>query len=516
MGIRPDFTSRDRLRFIHRRAQGTEIYFVANPAPHEVTAAATFRASGKTPEFWWPDTGRIEPAAMFHPQGDSTRVLLTLGPSGSVFVVFHEAAQGGDSAVALARDDVPLYSIDQPAPKILVEKAVYGVPNDPTRTRDVRGKVQAKVDAGDASFPVADMAVGDDPAFHTVKTLAVEYTIGKKRFAVKAQDGEPIHLSDEAVKIHVQKAVYGVLDDPKRTRDVRAKVQRIADAGESSFQVARMAAGDDPAYGIVKTLVLEYLIGGKRVTATGTDPETILLVSSEPSQRVAEIRRGPDGQLCVETWQPGQYEVRLSSGQNRRVTVGGLPAPLEIAGPWEVSFPAPNSAPQKVTFPQLISWSGVADNGVKYFSGTATYRKTFAVPSDALSKQRRLDLDLGDVQAIAHVKLNGKDLGVFWKPPFRADVTDAFKPGENQLEVRVTNLWPNRLIGDEQLPEDSQRNPDGTLKAWPQWLQEGIPSPTGRQTFTSWRLWKKTDALLDSGLLGPVRLVPVQQITLPQ
>jgi hypothetical protein len=516
MGVRPDFTSRARLRFIHRRVQGADIYFVANSAPHEVTAAVTFRASRKTPEFWWPDNGRIDRAAMFHPQGDSTRVLLTLGPSGSVFVVFREAAGPGDSAVALARDGVPLHSIDEPAPRIVVEKAAYGVPNDPGRTRDVRGKVQGKVDSGESSLPVTDMALGDDPAHGTIKTLTVEYAIGKKRFAVKAQDGEVIHLSDEAVKINVQKGVYGVLDDPKRTRDVRARVQRIADAGESSFQVARMAAGDDPAFGIVKTLVLEYLVDGKRVTVTGTDPETILLASWEQSQRVAEVRRGPGGQLCVAAWQPGQYDVRLASGQSRRVTVASLPAPLEVAGPWEVSFPAPNGTPQKVTFPQLISWSKIPGNGVKYFSGTATYRTTFAVPSDALSKQRRLDLDLGDVQAIAQVKLNGKDLGVLWKPPFRADVTDALKPGENQLEVQVTNLWPNRLIGDEQFPEDSQRNPDGTLKAWPQWLQEGKPSPTGRQAFTTWRLWKKTDALLDSGLLGPVRLIAAEHVRLPQ
>jgi len=68
------------------------------------------------------------------------------------------------------------------------------------------------------------------------------------------------------------------------------------------------------------------------------------------------------------------------------------------------------------------------------------------------------------------------------------------------------NLWPNRLIGDEQLPEDSERNPDGTLKQWPQWVLDGKPSPSGRFTFTSWRLWKKNDALLESGLIGPVQL----------
>jgi hypothetical protein len=115
---------------------------------------------------------------------------------------------------------------------------------------------------------------------------------------------------------------------------------------------------------------------------------------------------------------------------------------------------------------------------------------------------------------MAQVKLNGKDLGILWKPPFRADVTGAVKAGENTLEVKVVNLWVNRMIGDEQLPEDSQRNPDGTLKQWPQWLLDGKPSPTGRHTFTSWRLWKKDSPLRESGLLGPVRLQTAQIIAI--
>jgi hypothetical protein len=360
------------------------------------------------------------------------------------------------------------------------------------------------------------MAAGGDPAFGVVKTLVVEYAIGNRRFTVKGQDGDTISLSPEVVQITVEKAVYGVPGDPKRTRDVRAKVKHLADAGESSFQVARMAAGDDPAYGIVKTLVLEYTVDGRRVTATGTDPETILLSSLEPSQRVAEVRRRPDGRTCLEAWQPGEYEVRLASGRKRTATVAGLPPPLEIAGPWEVLFAADRGGSQKVTFERLVSWARHPSESVKYYSGTATYRTALAVPAEVLSRQRRLYLDLGAVQAIAQVKLNGKDLGVLWKPPFCVDATDILRAGENQLEVRVTNLWPNRLIGDEQLPEDSQRNPDGTLKAWPQWLQEGKPSPTGRHTFTTWRLWKKTDALLDSGLLGPVQVVAAEQVSLPQ
>jgi hypothetical protein len=107
---------------------------------------------------------------------------------------------------------------------------------------------------------------------------------------------------------------------------------------------------------------------------------------------------------------------------------------------------------------------------------------------------------------IAEVELNGKNLGILWKPPFRVDVTEAVKAGENRLEVKVINLWINRMIGDERLPEDSERNPNGTLKSWPSWVSAGKPSPTGRYTFTTWRLWKKGEPLQASGLLGPVIL----------
>jgi hypothetical protein len=92
------------------------------------------------------------------------------------------------------------------------------------------------------------------------------------------------------------------------------------------------------------------------------------------------------------------------------------------------------------------------------------------------------------------------------------DVTGVLKAGDNDLEIRVTDLWVNRLIGDEQLPEDSDRNPDGTLKAWPKWVIDGKPSPTGRFTFTSWRLWKKSDPLVESGLMGPVTLRVSEQV----
>ena len=93
---------------------------------------------------------------------------------------------------------------------------------------------------------------------------------------------------------------------------------------------------------------------------------------------------------------------------------------------------------------------------MKYFSGTATYSKQLKLSPGAPSGERRLYLDLGWVHVIAQVRLNDKDLGLLWKPPFRVDITAAARRGDNKLEVLVTNQWVNRLIGDEQLPPENE------------------------------------------------------------
>jgi hypothetical protein len=229
------------------------------------------------------------------------------------------------------------------------------------------------------------------------------------------------------------------------------------------------------------------------------------LPASRPQSAPLVLLRGGQGNIRAEVSQPGSYALKTAGGRTSQFEVGDLPA-FSITGPWDVRFKANLGAPEHVKLGELISWSEHPDTGVRYYSGAATYAKTFTVPPEIVRKGRGAHLDLGRVEVMAEVRLNGKDLGILWKPPYIVDVTGVLRAGSNDLEVKVVNLWINRQIGDERLPEDSDRNPDGTLKAWPAWLGEGKPSPTGRHTFTSWRLWKKDDPLVESGLLGPVTL----------
>jgi hypothetical protein len=181
----------------------------------------------------------------------------------------------------------------------------------------------------------------------------------------------------------------------------------------------------------------------------------------------------------------------------------------QISGPWTLSFPEENGPAKAVKLEALASWSRHPDEAVRHFSGTAVYSTEFQRP--AAKAKTRVLLDLGRVEVMARVSLNGQDFGTLWKPPYRVDVTDALKAGTNTLTVSVVNLWVNRLIGDEALPSDAQREKNGRLKTWPKWLLEGKPSPAGRSTFVTFPLWKKGEALVDSGLLGPVVLREISE-----
>jgi F5/8 type C domain./Glycosyl hydrolases family 2, sugar binding domain. len=158
-----------------------------------------------------------------------------------------------------------------------------------------------------------------------------------------------------------------------------------------------------------------------------------------------------------------------------------------VDGPWEISFQADRGAPEKITLDTLSSWSGNSDAGVKYFSGTGIYKKTIQAPETWFKKGERLWIDLGVVKNIADISVNGKNIGIVWKKPFRADITDALKAGENVLEIKVTNLWVNRLIGDQQ------------------------PDITRKYTYTTQAFYEAGSPLLPSGLLGPVQILSLSQ-----
>jgi hypothetical protein len=133
-----------------------------------------------------------------------------------------------------------------------------------------------------------------------------------------------------------------------------------------------------------------------------------------------------------------------------------------VSGPWTVRFDPAWGGPAEVVFDELTDWTKRPEEGIRHYSGAATYEKTFSV--DAPPAGRRLFLDLGELKNLAEVTLNDRPLGVLWSSPFRVDVTGVLRAGENRLRVKLVNLWPNRLIGDQQLPEAARRTKTNITK----------------------------------------------------
>jgi hypothetical protein len=167
------------------------------------------------------------------------------------------------------------------------------------------------------------------------------------------------------------------------------------------------------------------------------------------------------------------------------------PAHISIAGPWTVRFPSATCAAAPFVWSPLVSWTdGSHADPIRYFSGTATYSTDFVVPAAALQTNCRVQLDLGRVETFAGLTLNGRPIRLLWHSPYVMDVTAAVQPGRNHLEVAVTNLLVNRLIGDQQRPAGERR------------------------TWSTHEPYTKDSPLLPAGLLGPVRLIIQPQLTL--
>jgi alpha-L-rhamnosidase len=195
------------------------------------------------------------------------------------------------------------------------------------------------------------------------------------------------------------------------------------------------------------------------------DGRTTVPLQLEPWGTVFVVFRNPTQE--TEHTEPAVTETQLAA----------------VNGPWKVDFEAGRGAPPSITLNALSSWSDNADKGVKYFSGSGTYTNTVNAPADWFGHNEQLWLDLGDVKNLAEVTVNGRNLGIVWHAPYRVDVTGALKPGANEIAIKVTNAWVNRLIGDQQ--------PDATTK----------------YTFADVKPYKANSPLLPSGLLGPVAVV---------
>lgn len=299
----------------------------------------------------------------------------------------------------------------------------------------------------------------------------------------------------------------------------------------------------DPMTGeATKLAVFEYVNGRTRVAINMPAEGSGFVVFRESAEGVnalkvsnavkypnVDFQLAADNTLMICAEQTGVYQVEFTNGNKKKVEVCDLADPLTIAGDWKVAFLDLKNGAQTFTFSELSDWTSHEFEGVKYYSGTASYENTFKVDKNQLSGGNKLVLDLGQVHEIVRVVLNGQDLGVLWKAPFTMDVTSALKTGKNELRLEVTNQWTNRLIGDENYPNLTgydlrpqinrplpARDPQMSLinqYKMVDWYVNNEPAPLGqRSTFVTYPFYDKGDELLPAGLIGPVVLKSIKKI----
>ncbi len=486
-----DFESSTPLRFTHRRNGATDIYFVANPKAEPLATTAAFRAGNRAPELWRPDTGQIERPALYDTAGGVTRLPLSFGPHGSMFVVFRDtAAPSAGRVVAVWRDGREILSTTV-APNAAGTQddspnnftfAAWIKPADatPLFSETNRGVVGLGAKRNDAlTAPHGDSFGGSG---HAGCGLAVGangvcvFEHGANYFAPTLVHAARLEDWTHVAVVYREGQPSLFLDGAPARTGLKSEhiVHARARAGGSSRYRGKLGAFTQIDRALSQHEVAELAKTTPRPDGTMEGPAIQLTQKGNDLAALASLA--------------GEYELTFADGRRQSLDIRNVPQPQTLDGPWQVRFTAGWGAPEQATFDSLCDWTQRPEEGIRHYSGKAVYRKTFDLPpSRAEERGLRILLDLGEVRDLAVVRLNGRDLGTLWLAPWRLDVSDALKAGENTLEIEVSNVWNNRLAGDADLPAAKRR------------------------TFLLAPTVGKDAPLLPAGLLGPARLIFMKQ-----
>lgn len=368
----------------------------------------------------------------------------------------------------------------------------------------VQWMLQAGRNAADVLVYNGDEPMANIPELDT-KTLNWDICGTSWLSDLKVENGELVAPSGLRYKALVLQGCEGLRADTRKTVDALAAAgakfgcegiepdfvekgakpelywsHRIYDDGTEGYFVA------SPNTNAAVTVECSFRQSGKSVELW--DPET-----GKRALAKAVAERGGRTDVWLHLEAAGSVFVVFREGRDATLKkeneMPGAIAGRTAVGPWKLEFPNGRS----YELDELKDWSKFEDDEIKYYSGSATY--TARVPHGGL-------LELGDVRNFATVWVDGEEVATMWKPPFRCML-----PKGGELKVKVTNLWPNRLIGDDRLyPPDCEWTSWGRLLKIPEWVWEGKRSPTGRRVFCTWRHYTKDNELFPSGLLGPVKL----------
>lgn len=517
LNLSPDFVyhSKDAnavVHAVHCQQGETEIYFVANRKRRYEKGTAHFRIKGYAPEIWNPYTSEILHCTVYRTDNEGIEIPLNLSPAESMFIVFRKT-DTQQAWTDMKYNGISLF----PVPGNLPEES----------------PISTNFSITCWIKPETDIALTKEQEFGNICTRC---------FAIYPSDGEKRYGDGHSI-VGLSVGRNGVVIYERTAHNKAAYRQAISLSGWTHLSL--VYKGNTP----------HLWINGMHI-ATGVPSDTIVHIEASVSDHLGKVD-AYEGELCnlrihpsainktditdlyrqgmpapslqnespvswspnyqFIAWKAGVYEL-TSAHTNLQKYVDTLPAPIPLEKNWTVRFPKDMGAPEEITLTDLHSLHLEKDFGVRHFSGTMAYIHSLSLDCAYLQDNLCLRLDLGRVEVIAEILVNGTRAGICWAPPYSIDIQHLLHKGDNVVEVRVTNLWVNRLIGDEYLPEESVYNyqpisnkfsalHNGGIEKLPDWYVQGRPKPAGgRVAFTTWRHYDKTSPLVESGLLGPVVL----------
>ncbi len=505
LGVSPDVSGlpASQVLWTHRGNQDLDIYFLSNQKEAPLRLAPLFRVKGRQPEVWDPATGERKFAGVYSASSTGTRVALDLEARGSALLVFRKPADRSPTAVRVTRGSEEVLDASSAGGMTPTVPSFVAATNDFTIAVWVKPSVEIdlpkEADQGvamqyrrnDAIFPPHG-----DSLYPSGGHAGVGLSVGRNGVCVFEHSGNYFApLLAHPVGINGWTHVAIVYQDAQPKLFVNGHL--LHRGLKSRYRVHPGNPGQGGPGG-----PFAGELGEVQQYAGILDEAQLAKLAQSPPQAVSanvlsplELVRAAKGGWRAIAAKPGSYQIELSDGGKRSVDVAAIPAAVDLSGPWKLTFPPGMDVPEQVVLQQLGSWTDSTNPAIRHFSGTGTYSSEFMVDDRLLTKDQSVLLDLGGVESLAEVVLNGQSLSTLWKPPFRLDVTRRLKRGKNTLEVRVTNVWKNRLIGDKKYPQGFEAGKALQFKPH-------IAVDIGFQA---------DDALASSGLLGPVRLVPVLQ-----
>lgn len=517
LDIYPDFIYRSvngdaAIHAIHYQQKDTEIYFVANRKRTYEKGTAHFRTKGYTPELWNPYTTEILPCPIYKINEKGTEIPLNLAPAESMFIIFRKVKK------QQKWEDIKYNGTS------LFPNLQASIGNNSTAT-NFSMTCWIK--------PEADIALSEEQEFGNMRTRC---------FAIYPLNGEQRYGKGHSI-VGLSVGRNGIVVYEHTTHNQAVYRQSIPLSGWTHLALIYQnntphlwINGEYIGQGVTSATTVHFDINKPDCQSKADAYEGELCNLSihpsvlDKSEIIHLYRKGlPDlSQQHTQllswllnyqfiAWKPGFYEF-ISESTKFQKQIEILPACIPLKGPWTVCFPPNMGAPKKIVLSELHSLHLETDFGVRHFSGTMTYSYSLAINNTYLKDKFCLRLDLGRVEVIAEVLVNGKCAGICWTPPYYVDIQDLLHSGNNTIEIRVTNLWVNRLIGDEHLPEENAYNYqpipnkfstlyNGGITQLPEWYIQGKPKPAGgRIAFTTWKHYDKASPLVESGLLGPVIL----------